>query len=87
MLLPELQATFRAPMLQVSDLSPCLTSHLEGTDQRELKGLISQTWTARVGMGNPGPKMALLAGSLLSRASLGQKGKSWGTRWVFAHGV
>lgn len=30
--------------------------------------------------------MALLAESVLSRASPGQKGKSLGTRWVFAVG-
>lgn len=37
-------------------------------------------------MGNPGHQLSLLAGCVLCRASLGQKGKSVGTSWVFAGG-
>lgn len=37
-------------------------------------------------MGYPSHKMALQAETVLSGASLGQEGKSLGTRWVFAMG-
>lgn len=52
MLLLELQAAFRVPMLQVSDLSPCLTSRLEGTRPKGVEGthfpdLDSQSWDGK----------------------------------------
>lgn len=51
-LLLELQAAFRVPMLQVSDLSPCLTSRLEGTRPKGVEGthfpdLDSQSWDGK----------------------------------------
>lgn len=73
---PELRAAFRVLVLLVSGFSPCLTSCLEGTRPKGVEGTRFPD-LHRVGMGNPGHKMALLAASVPRRASWDKKAGVW----------